>query len=466
MIKITPVILCGGSGTRLWPQSRTQSPKQFQPTGGPGSLTYFQATIQRHRGARFNDPVVVTGRRHTEAVYRQLQQIQCDAKVMAEPVARNTGPAVLAAAMRLHAADPDAIMLVLPADHVIKGPLNTYIEGMAKAANDGRIVIFGIKPTYPETGYGYILDGGQFDSYKGLHSVSAFEEKPALKRATELLITGVAFWASGISMFRADTIIEEFERLDPLTAEAVALSLADAEPLGLGELLSAAHFAKATNEPTERIIFERSAHVAMAPADVEWNDVGSWTSVHEIGDQDAQGNVLEGDVIAIDTENALVKSDKRLVAVLGLNDVIVIDTPDAVLVTRRGACQGVKGIVEGLKGANRREAEAQTEREFFWGKARRLSSSSDYQMSMLNIIPGGRVHLDPQAGQRLVAMHADLVLFDGLSRRKLAMGDTITLGDLRMATVTNIAADAGEVLLISGRSDPINASVQDELWHA
>ncbi|MEO0916898.1 MAG: sugar phosphate nucleotidyltransferase, partial [Pseudomonadota bacterium] len=316
--------------------SRTQSPKQFQPVAGKGSLTFFQATVQRHRIKGFGRPVIVTAAQHAKLVSRQLQEIQCDATVICEPMARNTGPAVLAAAMVIEGETPGALMLVAPSDHIIQGNLNTPILAMRKAAADGRIVTFGIKPTYPETGYGYISDGGAFSTYDGLHRVAQFIEKPPLSRARALMQTGCAYWASGISLYGANTIIAEFSRLDKATFKAVrhAIDRGDAGHFGL--LLHSDSFRRATNEPTERIVFEHSKSVALAPLDVEWSDVGCWTSMHAIGTPDEAGNVCQGDVISVGTTNSLVRSEDRLVAVVGMSDVIVVDTPDAVLVTARG----------------------------------------------------------------------------------------------------------------------------------
>ena len=175
---IIPVVLCGGMGSRLWPMSRIDQPKQFQPTQGKGSLTYFQATLQRHRGPDFAAPIVVTNANQAALVHRQLDDLQLHGQVIGEPVGRNTGPAVLAAAISAHRQDPDAVILVLPSDHMIKGNINRIIRSMLPAAEDGRIVSFGVVPTYPETGYGYITDGGAMDDYAGLHRVAQFVEKP------------------------------------------------------------------------------------------------------------------------------------------------------------------------------------------------------------------------------------------------------------------------------------------------
>jgi mannose-1-phosphate guanylyltransferase/mannose-6-phosphate isomerase len=449
MEDIRPVILCGGTGSRLWPMSRSQSPKQFQPVAGKGSLTFFQSTVQRHRSKGFGKPIVVTAVQHRQFVLQQLAEIQCEATVILEPMARNTGPAVLAAALILEQETPDALMLILPADHIISGNLNTPILAMRKAAQDGRIVTFGIKPTYPETGYGYITDGGQFTTIDGLHRVAAFVEKPPLERAVALLSSGCAYWASGISLYSASTIIDEFARLDVTTLVAVRQAVEKGENSGARILLHPDSFRRATNEPTERIIFERAKSVALAPLDVDWNDVGCWTSMHAIGQEDEDGNVLQGDVISINNSNSFVRADKRLVAVVGMSDVIVVDTPDAVLVTARGKCQEVKAIVETLKTETRAEYVRHLEREHLWGKSHQIFNSDNYGLSVLAIDPGSNINIDPMPGRQVFVVRGDVEIFDGFSRRKLINGEGSLLGAIQATTVTNRSASKVEILLLT-----------------
>lgn len=449
MDDIRPIILCGGTGTRLWPMSRTQSPKQFQPVAGPGSPTFFQATIQRHRCKGFGKPVVVTAVQNYRTILQQLKEIQCEATVICEPMARNTGPAVLAAAMMLAQETPDALMLILPSDHVIVGNLNTPIFEMRSAASDGRLVAFGIKPNYPETGYGYISDGGSFDSYPGLHRVAQFVEKPPLAQAAALVSSGLAYWASGISLYSAETIIKEFKRFDAPSHRAVANAIQKGEWTGECLILDPDSFRKATNEPTERVIFEKAESVAMAPLDVEWSDVGCWTSMHAIGHANEDGNVLSGDVISINSKNTYVRSEDRLVAVVGLSDVIVVDTPDAVLVAARGKCQDVKAVVETLKEETRREAVRHLTREHEWGQSQHVMSSSDHDMSLLRINPGAAISVDPLPGRQIIAGRAGLVIFDGLSRRVLGKGERVMLDVLDQTKLTNTSTDRIDVILVT-----------------
>ncbi len=392
---ITPVVLCGGMGSRLWPMSRVDQPKQFQPVSGRGSLSYFQTTIQRHRGVAFHDPIVVTNARQEALVARQMQDLQLQARIIAEPVGRNTGPAVLAAALAALEDDADAQLLILPSDHMIRGNVNGTITRMTAAADDGLIVTFGIKPTYPETGFGYITDGGGFRNYPGLHRVAQFVEKPAYDVALQLLSGGVSYWASGISLFRADTIVEEFRRLAPGCLQQVAQAVAKGTRRNGTILLEAAAFAQATNQPTERLIFEHTDMIALAPLrDVQWDDVGAWNAVHQISDPDASGNVTSGDVLTLDTTNSLIRSDGRLVTVIGMHDVVVVETADAVLVTNWKSAQKVKQMVERLQADQRAEVRSHRVVDTPWGQVETLSQDAGCDMRMLTVQPGASLQIN------------------------------------------------------------------------
>lgn len=392
---ITPVVLCGGMGSRLWPLSRQEQPKQFQPTRGKGSLTYFQATLQRHRNDSFGEPIVVTNARQAALVHRQLDEVQLQGRIIGEPVGRNTGPAVLAAAICAHREDPDAVLLILPSDHVIKGDINSIITAMRPAADDGRIVTFGVTPTYPETGYGYITDGGAYKSYAGLHRVAKFVEKPAYESALKLITAGGAYWASGISLMRADILIGEYRHFDPASHAAVTAAINAAEIRTLGLMLEEASFREAANEPTERQVFERSTAIALAPLHgIQWDDVGAWNAVYQIADRDGDGNVLHGDVIAMNTRNSLVQTQGRLVAVIGMQDTIVIDTPDAVLVAHRSHAQDVKQLVERLKAEKRREVASHTAQDTPWGRIETIASDAAQDMRIMTVHPGASLSVN------------------------------------------------------------------------
>ena len=394
MTRVYPLILCGGMGSRLWPMSRIDQPKQFQPINGKGSLTYFQTTVQRHRGPMFHDPIIVTNAAQADMVSQQLLEIQATGRIIGEPVGRNTGPAVLAAALAILLDDPEAVLLVLPSDHIIIGDLNLTLAKMTAAAVAGQIISFGVTPGYAEAGYGYIIDGGPVAGYDGLHSVARFIEKPPVDVAQQLIDQGTAYWASGISMFRADVISNEFCRLEPRTHAAVTNAVVAAQKTRDGFTLNEAGFREARDEPTERVIFERSPAIALAPIDVKWDDVGAWASVYDVNVKSEDGNVTNGDVMTLDTTNSLIRSDGRLVVVIGMNDVIVVDTKDALLVTDRNHAQHVKLVVEKLKSGGRAEVVRHPFRNHVWGGIESLATDPDYRLEKLTLLPGSTMEIN------------------------------------------------------------------------
>lgn len=450
MASIYPLVLCGGSGSRLWPASRSESPKQFQPTNGSASLSYLQATVQRHRIGAFEDPILVTSARYARYVQYQLNDIQCKARILSEPVARNTGPAVLAAALQLVRDDPDAVMVVLPSDHIINGDVNAPIQKMEKAANDGRIVTFGIQPQYPETGYGYITDGGAFECYPGLHRVAEFVEKPPAPRAKALMDSGSAYWASGISMFAAQTIIDEYMRLEPQTYHWVKASVENQIDGAFGSILDGNTFQNARNAPTESAIFENSDAVALAPLNVEWSDVGSWAAVYDIGTPDENGNVTSGDVITLNTTNSLVKSEDRLVTVVGMSDVIVVDTPDALLVTNMAESQSVKQVFNTLRESERREAVCHVTKKHAWGESRTVFNSHGYDVSLLKVRSGEKLSLDGgQVGRTVMAVNGPFQIDNAGSSLKLSAGERLDISAKGSYRLTNTSDRLAELMVIA-----------------
>lgn len=449
--KIYPIVLCGGMGSRLWPMSRIEQPKQFQPVEGVGSPTYFQTTLQRHRGTIFGDPVVVTNARHGAIVDRQMRELQSGGIIIAEPAGRNTGPAVLAAALVLLERDADAQLLVLPSDHIIKGDINRIIGAMEEPADDGRIVTFGVEPHYPETGYGYIMDGGAYKNYAGLHRVSEFVEKPHFERAKQLLTTGFSYWASGISLFRADTIIEEYTRFDPDTVATVteAVLRRSAKPVRAGGrehmLLDEASFIKATSEPTERAVFEHSSAIALAPLPgIEWDDVGAWTAVHQISNRTEDNNAISGDVIALDTKNSLIRSGDRLVTVIGMQDVIVVDTPDAVLVTSREKAQDVKKLVEMMQSSDRSQVRSHLTRDTTWGQVETLRRAAGYNLRHLSVNPGALVTIDGAGiGPSVVTVvHGEGECEFGGRKMRLKRGESLPISMEVALTINNTGSES------------------------
>lgn len=466
MQKIYPLVLCGGMGSRLWPMSRIEQPKQFQPVNGKGSLTYFQTTVQRHRGPLYHAPIVVTAAAQADLVGQQLVEIQSGGRIIAEPCGRNTGPAVLAAALGVLVEDPDAILLVLPSDHMVSGDLNTPIAGMVSAADAGRIILFGITPGYAETGYGYIIDGGADTDCDGLHRVSRFVEKPPVDTAQRLIDDGNAYWASGISLFRADVISAEFRRLDPGTHAAVNAAVQLGRPAPGRLLLDDAAFREARDEPTERAVFEQSPLVSLACLDVEWDDVGAWASVYDVAPKTAAGNVTHGDVMALDTTNSLIRSDGRLVVVIGMKDVIVVATKDALLVTDREHAQHVKQAVEQMKGVNRAEVVSHPYRSFSWGRIEALAPEADYKVDMLTLRPGAGLKINGRGrGTRFLSVlvgEANCLVTPPIADRTLSPGSILTIENDAEVSLTNTADhDLRAVLLSTMPSEGADTEVAD-----
>lgn len=462
MRMIYPLVLCGGMGSRLWPMSRIDQPKQFQPVNGKGSLTYFQTTVQRHRGSGFHDPIVVTNHRHADLVRHQLDEIQCGGLIISEPVGRNTGPAVLAAALAILPVDPEALLLVLPADHIILGDLNATVLRMANAAGDGHIITFGVPPGYAETGYGYIMDGGTTINHLGLHHVGRFVEKPPLEVAQALIDSGDAYWASGISLFSAALIAAEFKRLEPMTYAAVLAAVLGATPSYRGLTLEAQAFRKARNEPTERMIFEHSSAVYLAPITVKWHDIGAWAAVYDVNAKCDDGNVTNGDVLMIDTTNSLVRSDGRLVVVVGMDDIIVVDTKDALLVTNRAHAQKVKQVVETLKSSGRSEVISHLYHAKSWGGIEDLLSETGFKLEMLTVRPGFTAQIN---GHGVGASFLSVVTGEGsyledhaLPGQPLGIGAMLSIDkDTEVSLTNTLATDLQALLLSTGQHPPLMA---------
>ncbi len=419
MTRIYPLIICGGKGTRLWPLSRTQSPKQFQKISGPDSLTFFQLAVQRHRGALYHDPVIVTGITHRGTVQKQLREVQARGQIICEPLGRNTGPAVLAAAHTIRRTDPDAIFVVIPADHIIEGDLNKSIEACLPAAQAGHIITFGIPPKYAETGFGYITDAGPMPGYDSIRRVGGFVEKPPEAEAQALIDSNSAYWASGLSMFSAQTIIDEYSRFDARTEALVADSVAFSKPSEDALYLEAESFAQTKAEPTEGVVFQQTDKIALALLDISWNDVGSWLAMYSISPQDKSGNVLQGDVIALDATNTMVRADSRLVSVVGLSDIIVVDTPDALLVARMDNTQDVKKVVEELKKVHRSEIEVHADAKpamVPYQKQREVAKLVDtdrFEMGTAQLAVGRTMTLEPGPRTRQVLVVQGVVNASG-----------------------------------------------------
>src|SRR6187402_78657 len=391
---LIPLILSGGSGTRLWPISRRNLPKQFLALTAPETL--FQQTISR--AALLPDavaPVVVASDDHRFLAAEQLQELNVTgASILLEPVARNTAPAIAVGALRALEKADDALVLVLPADHLI-GDSVSFSEAVAKArplAEQGWLVTFGIRPDRAETGFGYIQRGEALgpDSFK----VNQFVEKPELAVAEGYVASGLYDWNSGMFLFRASRYLEELGKYAPAMLEAAKTAYERANTdLDFIRLDSDA-FAQAPSDSIDYAVMEKTAHAAVVPVSCEWSDIGSWEALWMSAEKDANGNHFDGDVIAIDTSGTLVRTHKRhMVATLGLEDVIVVTTPDATLVARRDASQDVKKIVDQLKAAGRSEHDLHRVVRRPWGSYDSLESDDRFQVKRIVVKPGAALSL-------------------------------------------------------------------------
>ena len=351
-----PGVLSGGSGTRLWPLSRQNQPKQFLSLIGERSL--FQETILRADalpGAR--PPVTVCSEDHRFMVGEQLQAIGvASGGILLEPVARNTAPAIALAALHVLARDPDATVLVLPADHLIEDEV-AFRDAVATALRlgDGQwLVAFGIRPDYAETGYGYILRGDALD--EGGYTIGRFVEKPDLATAERYLAEGTYAWNSGMFLFKAQRYLDELAQFaPPILAAARAAYAAASWDLDFIRVDSDA-FAASPGESIDYAVMEKTGRAAVVPVSCGWSDIGSWASLWSVAQRDDDGNCHEGDVISIDTRGSLVRaSDRRMIATIGVEDLVIIDTADATLVARKDRVQDVKLVVDRLKAAGRQE---------------------------------------------------------------------------------------------------------------
>ena len=369
---LIPVILCGGTGTRLWPLSRASYPKQYWPLGGSGDETLLQQTQQRLNGLEnLAPPLLICNDDHRFILAEQMRQISEEpGAILLEPMGRNTAPAVAVAALQATANGEDPLLLVLAADHLIRdaAQFRRAIEAGRKPAEQGRLVTFGIVPTAPETGYGYIEASEPF-SVEALKDVpiKRFVEKPDQATAEQFLSTGRFTWNSGMFLFRASAMLAELERLAPEVVSCCRAALEqDTEDLDFLRLEREA-FAKCPNVAIDVAVMEKTELGTVLPLDAGWSDVGSWSALWETSDRDAQGNVLQGRVIAEGSHNCYLRSEHRLVVGLGVENLVVVETDDAVLIADRSQAQAIKTVVKQLEADGSPEGKAHRKIYRPWG---------------------------------------------------------------------------------------------------
>ncbi len=391
---IVPVILSGGSGSRLWPVSRESFPKQFW-----GLLNHDRSmiveTALRGSGPGFTPPLVVCNVEHRFLVAEQLRDAGiAEPSIMLEPVGRNSAPAVAAAALLVAKTDPQAVLWVMSADAAISdiGKLHEIVAKAVVAARAGRIATLGMKPTAPETGYGYMEVGAPIESAPGVNAVARFVEKPDAAGAAALVASG-ALWNAGMFVFTAETMIEQLQVHAPDVLSAVRRAMENAvEDLDFIRLDPAA-FTACPNISLDYALAERTDRIAVVPADLGWSDVGSWNALWELGEKDASGNVAVGDVLLEGSQHCYARSDGIMTAVVGLTDAVVVVTEDAVLAMHRDRAQDVKKVVDRLRAAGRHEAVAHNRSYRPWGFYESLIKGDRFQVKRIVVTPGHKLSL-------------------------------------------------------------------------
>ncbi len=387
---LQPVVLAGGSGTRLWPLSREHKPKQFLPLSGEASM--LQQTLQRLDGLSCQSPLIICNEQHRFLAAEQLRQIGTeDASILLEPCGRNTAPALALAALHAMVDDNDPLLLVLAADHIIQNvpAFHQAVLQAAILAGQGKLVTFGIVPVRAETGYGYIECGDPIGEFGA--SVHRFVEKPDAKHAAEYMASEQHFWNSGMFMFRASVYLQELEKYQPVMLAACHQALTAATCDMDFVRIDKAAFEACPSDSIDYAVMEHTDAAAMVALDAGWNDVGAWSALLDVLEKDENGNALRGDVLAEQTANTLVRADSRLVATVGVQDLVVVETKDAVLVAHKDRVQDVRQIVQRLRDTQRTEHINHREVYRPWGLYDSIDQGHRYQVKRITVKPGAKL---------------------------------------------------------------------------
>lgn len=391
---LVPVVMAGGFGSRLWPMSRSHYPKQFLSLTHEHSL--LQQTLLRLDGLACREPLLICNEEHRFLVAEQMRQLGMASQIILEPFGRNTAPAIALAALQSLKAKPeqDPVLLVLAADHLIKNTtvFQGCIEQAVPLAAENKLVTFGISPTAPETGYGYIQTGDYLADYSA-YNIHSFAEKPSQATAERYLAEGNYYWNSGIFMFKASVYLQQLEQHRPDILAAVSQAFDKAEQDLSFIRIDAALFADCPSESIDVALMEKTASAVMLPMQAEWNDVGSWSALWQVSDKDASGNVLQGDVVTENTQRCYINAGSRLVATIGVRDLVVVDTKDALLIAARNEVQQVKKIVEQLQQKGRQELLHHREVYRPWGMHDHIAEGARYHVKKVRVDPGKKTSL-------------------------------------------------------------------------
>ena len=391
---IIPVILSGGTGSRLWPLSRQAFPKQFWPLAG--QETMLVTTALRAHGAGFAPPIIVCNEAHRFMAAEQLREARVEsARILLEPAGRNSAPAVAAAAILAEEAGPDAVLWIMPADHVIADlpAMHAALALAAAAARAGRIVTFGMRPTAPESGFGYIEAGAALPGHDGVMEVVHFVEKPDAATARAFVADGRHLWNSGMFVASAATLLAELERYAPAVPQAVRTAVTQASRDLDFVRLDAAAFAAAPSISIDYAVMERTANAAVVPATMGWSDIGGWDALWQIAPKDAEGNATQGPVHLVGAKNCYIRSEGILTGVVGLEDAVLVVTDDAVLAIHRDHAQDVKTLVDKLRQAGVKQATEHRRMYRPWGHYEGLTQGSRFQVKNITVMPGRKLSL-------------------------------------------------------------------------
>ena len=435
-LKAYPILLAGGSGTRLWPVSRELYPKQLVKFVGEDSL--LQQTIKRLSPVLNPENVkVVCGEQHFHETARQIENLglSLEGKLICEPSGRNTAPAILLAVLHILSIDQDAVLCVFPADHVIQD-LDGFHDRLSAAtalAKDGHIVTFGIQPHYPETGYGYVESGKKISH--GARVLKRFVEKPDLATAQKYIETGNFFWNSGMFAFKASVILAEFKAQQPGLLKKMKSIFKVDKPIARKD------YDQLTNISIDYAIMEKTAKGVVLPSDFGWSDIGSWKSLYDFLEKDAANNVINGDIIAQDTRNCLIIGHDRLIATNRLRNKVVVETPDSIFVSDLEHSRDVKSIVTDLKKQQRREYQQHRSAYHPWGISKFLEHEDNYSATELTVYPRFSSELPAQANTvyHLFILKGRAKIITGSEEKTLGSGEAITCGAHEQTRIENTA---------------------------